>query len=151
MSKQPPVRHILVLVDGTDTSSRAVDLAIELACAMRTRLTAMALVETETLRQLLSAQVLTTEEMGEFEEGLGQSARRQLAEAVERAKHHGISMEHLVGKGNSEVVVPAEVQARGVDLIVVGGFDTNHASHDLMVRQRLQLVDHAPCPVLVGR
>ncbi|MDD5706826.1 MAG: universal stress protein [Kiritimatiellae bacterium] len=151
MSRPPPVKHVLVLVDGTDTSSRAVDLAIDLARALRVRLTAMALVETETLRQLLSVQVLTEVEMVEFEGSLQESACRQLAEVRERALKRGLEIEDVIARGNSEVVVPKEVQARGADLIVLGFFEYNRAQRDLLARQRQQVLDHAPCPVLVAR
>jgi nucleotide-binding universal stress UspA family protein len=151
MPSHPPVKHVLVLVDGTDTSSRAVDLAIELARALRVRLTAMSIVETETLHQLLSVQVLTPSELTEFEGGLHESARRQLAEACERALGQGIEMDSFIGTGNSELVVPREVQCRAVDLIVVGFFACNRAQRDLLARQRQQVVDHAPCPVVVAR
>ena len=78
MFKKPPVRHILVLVDSTETSARAVDLAAALARALHARLTGIAIIETETLHQLLSAKVLTDAEMGDFEAGLRESAARQL-------------------------------------------------------------------------
>jgi nucleotide-binding universal stress UspA family protein len=150
-SKPSPVRHLLVLVDGTDTSSRAVDLAIDLAGALAARLTAMAMVETETLHQLLSIRVLTPAETTEFEEGLQESARHHLAEARERAQGRGVALEQFIAKGNSEDVVPREVQARGVDLIVLGFFDSGRAQRDLLARQRQQVVNRAPCPVLVAR
>ncbi len=151
MSGPTPVKHLLVLVDGTDTSSRGVDMAIAMARVLRARLTAMAVVETETLRQLLSVQILTPDEMNEFVEGLHESARRQLAEVRERALKRSLEIECVIAKGNSEVEVPKEVQSRGVDLIVVGFFDSTHAQRDLLARQRQQVVDHSSCPVLVTR
>lgn len=151
MTRQLPVKHLMVLVDGTDASCRAVDQAIEMACLLPARLTALALAETDTLRQLLSARILTPDEMAEFEEGLRDSARRQLDEVRERASGKGIEIETLFADGNSEVVLPAEVRARAVDLVVVGYFDSSHAQRDLLDRQRQQVVDHAPCPVLVAR
>jgi nucleotide-binding universal stress UspA family protein len=41
------------------------------------------------------------------------------------------------------------VEARGVHLIVVGGFRSSRTTRDLLARQRQQIVDHAACPVLV--
>lgn len=151
MARPSPLKHLLVLVDGTDTSSRGVDMALDLARALQARLTAMAVVETETLRQLLSVQILTPAEMSDFEEGLQESARRQLAEVRERALARSVTIESVIARGNSEVEVPREVQSRGVDLIVMGYFDSARAQRDLLARQRQQVVDHASCPVLVTR
>ena len=151
MFNKPPVRHILVLVDSTETSARAVDLAGALARALHARLTGIVIIETETLHQLLSAKVLTDAEVGDFEAGLRESAARQLEAAQAMARGHGAAMQTAILAGNSEVVVPQEVASRGVDLIVLGGFDSSQVRFELLFRQRQQAADHAPCPVLIAR
>lgn len=149
MAKPLPVTHILVLVDGTESSNNAADVAIELARALGAKLTAMAVVDTDTLRQLLSVKILVDAEMGEFEKELQESSRRQLADVRERALDRKIVVEEVLLTGNSEVVVPKEVQARGVDLIALGGFQSSKVTRDLLARQRQQIIDRAVCPVLV--
>ncbi len=152
-SKQPatPFRHLLVIVDGTETSDRAVRLAVILAAATRARLTAIAFVETDTLKRLLTVKVLSQSEMGDFEQGLEESAQRQLAAAVATGRAGGVAIETAIVRGNSEETVPREVARRGNDLIVLGAFDSQRATRDLLARQRQQIVDRAPCPVLVAR
>ena len=152
-SKQPatPFRHLLVIVDGTETSDRAVRLAVILAAAIRARLTAIAFVETDTLKRLLTVRVLSQSEMGDFEQGLEESAQRQLAAAVATGRAGGVAIETAIVRGNSEETVPREVARRGNDLIVLGAFDSQRANRDLLARQRQQIVDRAPCPVLVAR
>ena len=152
-SKQPatPFRHLLVIVDGTETSDRAVRLAVILAAATRARLTAIAFVETDTLKRLLTVRVLSQSEMGDFEQGLEESAQRQLTAAVATGRAGGIAIETAIVRGNSEETVPREVARRGNDLIVLGAFDSQRANRDLLARQRQQIVDRAPCPVLVAR
>jgi len=149
MAKGTPVTHILVLVDGTEASYRAADCAIDLARALGAQLTAIAVVDTETLRQLLSVKILVDAEMGEFEKELQDSSRRQLDEVRQRALDRRLVIEQVLATGNVEVVVPREVQERGVDLIALGGFDSNRALRDLTARQRQQIVDRAACPVLL--
>jgi len=149
MNKSSPVKHILVLVDGSEASSHAADFAIGLASMLRARLTAMAVVETETLRQLLYAQILSNHEMSEFEEELQASAERQTADIRERALRRHVEIEEVIVPGNSEELVPREVTERNVDLIALGGFHSRRATRDLLTRQRQQIVDHASCPVVV--
>ena len=146
---KPPVNHILVLVDGTEASFHAADRAIELARALGARLTALAVVDTETLRQLLNVKILVDAEMGEFEKELEESARRQLAEVRERALNQKVVIEEVLITGSVETVVPKEVQDRGVDLIALGGFPSTKITRDLVARQRQQIIDRATCPVLV--
>ncbi|MDK2856980.1 MAG: hypothetical protein PWQ29_1186 [Verrucomicrobiota bacterium] len=149
MDKTTPVKHILVLVDGTETSFRAADFAIALACTVQAKLTAMAVVETETLRQLLNVKILSNMEMDEFEKELQNSSERNIAEVRERALRRHLVIEDVIVAGNSEEVVPREVEARQVDLIALGGFQSNRATRDLLTRQRQQIVDHVSCPVVV--
>jgi nucleotide-binding universal stress UspA family protein len=149
MDKTNPVKHILVLVDGTEASFRAADFAIALAYALQAKLTAMAVVETETLRQLLNVKILSKVEMGEFEKELHSSSERQIAEVHERALRKKLVIDDVIVEGNSEEVVPREVATRQVDLIALGGFQSNRASRDLLTRQRQQIVDHTVCPVVV--
>jgi len=103
---KPPVNHILVLVDGTEASFRAADRAIDLARALGTKLTALAIVDTETLRQLLSVKILVDAEMGEFEKELEESARRQLAEVRERALNQKVVVDEVEG---GRTVSPVQV------------------------------------------
>ena len=146
---KPPVNHILVLVDGTESSFNAADRAIDLARALGAKLTALAVVDTETLRQLLNVKILVDAEMGEFEKELEQSARRQLAEVRERALDQKVVIEEVLITGSVETVVPKEVQDREVDLIALGGFQSTKITRDLVARQRQQIIDRATCPVLV--
>lgn len=144
-----PMRHIMILVDGTEASFLAADAAIVLAGRIGARLTALAVLETETLHNLLSVRILIAPEMEEFERELQDSARRHLAEIKARAAKSGLLMEEAIATGNSETIIPAEVRARAVDLIVMGAFYSGHAVRDLLARQRQQVIDHAPCSVLV--
>jgi len=143
------VKHILALVDGTESSLRAADLAIDLAIALGARMTAMAIVDTDTLHQLLSVRILVDAEIGEFEKELQESARRHLADVRLRAACRELVIDEVLATGNSEAIVPKQVEARGVHLIVVGGFRSSRTTRDLLARQRQQIVDHAACPVLV--
>ncbi len=149
MARPSPVTHVLVLVDGTESSFKAADCAIEMALALGARMTALAVVDTETLRQLLSVKILVDVEMGEFEAELQESARRQLADVRERALDRKLVIDEVLMTGNVETVVPREVEERRVDLIALGAFQVSKVTRDLVARQRQQIIDRATCPVLV--
>jgi nucleotide-binding universal stress UspA family protein len=138
-----------VLVDGTESSFHAADCAIDLARAVGARLTAVAVVDRETLHQLLSVKILVDTEMDDFEKELQASARRHLKHVRERALDRRLAVEEVLLSGNVEEIVPQAVAERSVDLIAIGGFDSSRANRDLLVRQRQQIVDRATCPVLV--
>ena len=143
------VNHILVLVDGTDSSFHAADYAIDVAHALGARLTAMAVVDTDTLRQLLHIKILVDSEMDELEKELQESGQHQLDEVRQRAMDKRVQFEDVLRSGNSEVIVPKELAQRGVDLLAMGGFPSDRVKYDLLARQRQQILDRAGCPILV--
>ena len=143
------VNHILILVDGTKSSFRAADYAIDLARTLGARLTALAVVDTDTLRQLLNVKILVDSEMAEFERELEQSSQNQLDEVRQRAMSKRVKFEDVLRSGNSEVIVPIELAQRKVDLLVMGAFQSERVKHDLIARQRQQILDRSACPILV--
>lgn len=143
------VSNILVLVDGTESSFRAADYAIDVARLLGARITAMAVVDTDTLRQLLNVNILVDSEMAELQSELQQSAQNHLDEVCQRAMGKRVAFEEVLRSGNSEVVVPKELADRGVDLLAMGAFSSDRVKHDLLARQRQQILDRTNCPILV--
>jgi nucleotide-binding universal stress UspA family protein len=148
MAKSALVNHILVLVDGTESSFHAADRAIDLARSLGARLTALAVIDRETLHHLLSVKILVDVELSEFEKELESSAQRHLDVVRQRAQDHHLTIDEVLVTGNVGDIVPKEVHARGVDLICVGGFHSSRINRDLLARQRQQVIDRAACPVL---
>ena len=103
------VNHILFLVDSTKSSFRAADYAIDLARTLGARVTALAVVDTDTLRQLLNVRILVDSEMAEFRTELSQSAQKQLDEVRHHAMDKRVKFEDVLRSGNSEVIVPVEL------------------------------------------
>ena len=64
---RPLIRHILTMVDGTESSIAAAEYAIQFARAFKANLTAVAIVDTATLKHLLSTKILVAAEMEEYE------------------------------------------------------------------------------------
>ena len=149
MAKSFLVNHILVLVDGTESSFHAADRAIDMARALGARLTALAVIDHDTLHHLLSVKILVDVELSEFEKELEASARRHLDAVRQRAQGHHLVVDEVLVTGNIGEIVPKEVHARGVDLICIGGFHSSRVSRDLLARQRQQVIDRAACPVLI--
>ena len=142
-------RNILALVDGTESGMRAAACAIELARSMRSRLVAIAVVDTDTLRMLMSARILVPEEVAEFESELGRTERRCLTFVEQMAQKAGIAVETVLREGICHSTVLAEQRAIKADLIVIGGFHQTLTKHNLISRERQIIIDEAPCSVLV--
>lgn len=74
-----------------------------------------------------------------------------LAELAEPLRRIGIASETTVRAGRPAVVLAAVARERRADLIVVGNRGHGPARAALMGSVSADLVDHAPCPVLVAR
>ena len=138
MPKDAPIRHVLVLVDGTESAERAVQLAVELARALRTRLTGLTVIELETLHQLLSANVLTAPEMKDFEAGLAESGARHLEAAralhaagarLKQRTYFFISNYEEVGHGAATGIPADAAELVVVDMAAIGEGQTSDEYH----------------------
>jgi len=139
------------MVDGSESSIAAAKYAIQLAKSCKARLTAVAIVDTATLKHLLSTHIMVAAEMEEYERELEESGRSHLAYVSGLAKEAGVRAATALLKGAAHSAVLAEQKRCGADLIVVGAFRWTLAHRDQLARERQLLLDEAPCPVLVVR
>lgn len=146
-----PFRHVLILVDGTESSIKAAKYAIQLAKSTKAKVTALAIVDTATLKHLLSAQIMVAAEMEEYEQELGESGRKQLAYVESLAKDEGVKINTSLLKGAAHSAVLAEQKSSGADLIVIGAFRWTLSERDQIARERQLLLDESPCPILFVR
>ncbi len=148
---QEQLRHILAVVDGTEASMKAAECAVHLAKTLKAQFTAVGIVDTATLRHLLSTQIMVPAEMEEYERELEASGRKHLAYVADLAHEHGVSARTVLLRGAVHAAVLAEQKASGADLIVIGAFRWTLCHRDQAARERQLILDEAPCPVLVVR
>jgi len=146
-----PFRHIVTVVDGTESSIAAAKYAIQLARSNKARFTAVSVVDTATLKHLLSTHIMVAAEMEEYERELEESSRKHLAYVAGLAKEAGVKAQTSLLRGAVHGAVLAEQKNCGADLIVLGAFRWTLAHRDQVARERQLLLDEAPCPVLVVR
>jgi len=149
MATKSLISHIMVLVDGTERGTRAAALAVTLAKCTGTRLTALAVVDVETLRQLHTHRVLAAKEMIEMEAALETNARRHLEQVRGTAQQEQVGVEQVLLRGSWYNSALAEGRTRGIDLLVLPGFSTHVGTRDLLAREYQRILDEAPYPVLI--
>lgn len=148
---QQPFRHVLVLVDGSESALKATECAVQVARAYKALFTAVGVVDTATLKHLLSSHIMVAAEMEQYERELEESSRKHLAYAADLAREHGLKARTVLLKGAVHSAVLAEQKAGGADLIVIGAFRWTLCHRDVGARERQLILDEAPCPVLVVR
>jgi nucleotide-binding universal stress UspA family protein len=109
------VEHILVLVDGTEQSITAAQYAILLAKAVGARLTALYVVNTRALNDLVKARIFLQAEQDEYQLDLQADAERYLSHVRELAEGKGVLVETLKTSGTVHQEVRNEIVKRKVD------------------------------------
>jgi len=149
MGQRYPVTNILLVVDSTESGLKAARYAIDLAKSTGAALTAAYVVDTETLKQLLTKRILVSVEMEEFERELELSGRKYVEEVNRIAREQGVEIEPVELKGSVHNAIISEQKKRGADLVIIGGFKSSVTQRDLVARERQLILDQISCPVLV--
>ncbi len=139
-----PFTRILVAIDGSECSDRALAKALELAALARARVTALA------VEGPLPAYAATIGEVEEVKREKDAFFRALAARARLRGAQAGVEVEIDVRPGHAADVIARQAEEGGFDLVVLG-----HRGH--FVRDRLlgstadRVAQHAPCPVMIVR
>lgn len=137
-----PFERILVAVDGSESSNRALEQALELAALTGAELHALA------VEGPLPAYAATVGEVDEvkrekdaFFAGLGDDVR-------ERAEAGGVRVEVEVRAGHAAELIVKAATRHGADLIVLGR--QGHFVRDHLLGSTADRVTHhADCPVMI--
>lgn len=144
-------KHILLLSEGTETGMKAARHAIELAGNEGARLTVVAVVDTETLKGLLTRRIFIEEEMQEYEAELQGSSEKHLNYIVALAGKAKVNATPVLVRGAWHSAVLAEEKKLGCDVLVMGAFKSSVAKRDLIAREKQLILDEISCPVLLVR
>ena len=142
---------ILLLAEGSDTGMKAARDAINLAADEDATLVSAAVVDTNTLKQLLTSHIFVQEEMEEYEKDLEASCRKQLNYIAQLADKAGVRNRTSLLRGACHSAILREQKERKADLLVMGAFRASTARRDMMSREKQLIIDEIPCPVLLVR
>ena len=143
---------ILGAIDGSDSSMKAVDYAIQLAKKQdNSRLTLLNILDMDTIKQL-SSSIITAPTYGLEEYELHKKAVLEWLDAIKKkCENEGIQTEIKVIGGPSPVSDSILIYAENenVDLIVVGTKGRTGFKKLLLGSVASKVVTYAHCPVLV--
>ena len=142
---------ILLFAEGSPEGMKAARDAIYLAAAEGAHLVIASVVDTGTLKQLLTSRIFIEEEMEEYERELEQSCRKQLAYVAQLAEKAKVKHRTSLLRGACHTAILREQKERGAALLVMGAFRMSTARRDLMARAKQLIVDEVPCPILLVR
>jgi nucleotide-binding universal stress UspA family protein len=142
---------ILVYIDGSDTCITAAQYAIFLAKSLDRPLTAVYVVDTKVLGDLVKARIFVKEEAFDYEYDLQQDGRRYLSyvEQLARAKGLACTVEIITGEANVQVLNKADqVDA---ELIVLNELERRLSRRDSHFDEKERILRRAKCTVVIAK
>jgi nucleotide-binding universal stress UspA family protein len=142
-------RHILVPVDGSPTSDKALDEAIRLALFSGAKISLMHVMDDLSHVTGFEPAINYVQQIAPL---MREAAERLLAKEGEKVLAHGLPVECvLIAEGPGRICDHVAEHARisHADLIVVGSHGRRGVGRVLMGSDAEQIIRHAPIPVLV--
>lgn len=136
-------RKLLVGLDGSPASERALEVAIALAAALHAELHALS------VEERLPGYAATVGEVNEEERFERRYLEGVQARARARAGERGVALRGEVVAGHAAQVLVERARAGAFDLIVVGHTGHSRLHHLFLGSTADRVVEKAPCSVLV--
>lgn len=146
MVDPPPYRKILVPLDFSSLSLRALDHALALAEGMEAAVVLLTVVDTSFPYPDLYS---LDDPDREYFKTMRDRALQRMSEALAARGPLRVETEKLVGRGRPRLEIPAIATEIGADLMVLMARSGGALRSALLGSTTEAIVRHAPCPVLV--
>lgn len=146
-----PFKSILVFLDGSEDSVTAAMAAIAMARRLDADLTAMYVVNTRALQDLVKARIFLDIEEQEYRRDIEGDAQRYLNHVQRLGLQKGVHVNPVKTSGTVHTEVKKYLQEHHIDLLVLGGMSEIHSRRDELLSETDRMMRTAPCPVLVVR
>ena len=142
------IKHVLVPLDFSDCSLRALDYAVAFGEQFHAKLTLLHVVEPVVVPDNYLAAAAALDETNQ---SLLEAARERLLALCRKRLNHHVASEVLVRMGRAYSEIPDTAKALGADLIILGTHGYTGLKHVLLGSTAERVVRHAACPVLTVR
>ena len=143
---QEMFRKILLPISGSDEAVSASEFAVKLASAHDAQIIVLSVVDTSVVRQLARH---SGKSPGEVEIEMEESGWRHLYHTEEMAKDSKVKAIVLMEYGLPQERILSKARELGVDLIVFGHTRSAGTRGRLLDKFLQQILENAPCPVLI--
>ena len=142
-------KKLLVYVDGTEESVTAAQYAICLASFFNAELTALYVVNTRAVEDLLKARIFLKDEQIEYEHDMEADAERYLNYVNELALKKGVSVIKSSRQGSVHKEIIGLIKEEDIDLLVIGELARSRSRRDEFFDETERAMRSAPCSVLI--
>ena len=146
---KPLISNIIIAITGTDASISAAKYAIVMAKAYKCRLSAVYVVDTATIQQLMMTKIFIQEESQEYEKNLESNGERYLSFIDDLAREKGIKIEKEMRRGAVYTEILAVADEKKADLIILGGWEKDRPTRDIFSHAYREIMMNAKCSVML--
>jgi nucleotide-binding universal stress UspA family protein len=133
---------ILVAIDGSPASEKALAAAVDLAANYRAELTALGVVEVPEVVGMI-------DEVDEIRQGTEAYLRQINESAVNYARSRGVVLRSVLVRGHAAEAIVKYAESEGVNLIVVGHHGHSRIARFLLGSTSDRVSEHSPCTVMI--
>ncbi len=144
-----PIQKILVFVDGSEESITAAMYAVTLAKITGAGLTAIYVINTRALQDLVKARIFLKIEEEEYHRDLDADADRYLKHVMKLAEQKDVPLETVKVSGTVHREIKNYIKDEAVDLLVLGGIGQIRSRRDEFLNESERAMRSSPCPVVV--
>ncbi len=135
-------KKIVVAIDGSQASEKALAAAVDLAARYGSELTALGVVELPAVAGVVGE----TEGLREGAEG----HFRQIGEAaVEYGRSKGVALRSVVVRGHPADAIVRYAEGEGISLVVLGQHGHSRIARFFLGSTTDRVSEHAPCTVMI--
>jgi nucleotide-binding universal stress UspA family protein len=144
-----PIKKVMVYIDGTEQSLAAAQYAICLCRSTGAELTALYIVNTRALSDLLKAHIFLKEEQEEYRHDLEADAEKYLNHVRNMARQKGLVIETIHTSGTVHQEIKAKISELDIDLLVLGELSRIRSRRDELYNETERAMRNVPCSVLI--
>jgi nucleotide-binding universal stress UspA family protein len=144
-----PIKRILVYVDGTEGSITAAQYAVVLSRATGAELTALYVINTRALDDLLKARIFVKAEEEEYKRDLQADANRYLNHVRSLARKKGLNIEAVSVSGSINQEIKRQVKENDIDLMIMGELSHVRSRRDEFYNEAERAMRSVSCSVLI--
>ena len=144
-----PIKKILVYIDGSEASISAAMYSVALAKTSEASLTALYIVNTRALNDLVKARIFLKTEEDEYHHDLEKDADRYLNHVKRLGSEKNVEIQTLSLSGTIHREIKDEIKRGDYDLLVLGGVSQIRSRRDEFFNETDRALRSVNCPVLV--
>ena len=144
-------RAVLVYIDGSDTCITAAQYGIYLAKSLAMPLSAVYVVDTKVLADLVKARIFVKTEAADYEYDIRQDGKRYLSYVTQLARAKGLDCETEIRTGEVNLEVVKKAEELDAAILVLNELERHRSRRDSHLDEKERILRRVGCTVVIAK